>query len=71
MRYVSRPRAERWVRPGTDDDEDVMVPTSPHHPAAIEAIADTDPVWTGLYDARGDKIYSVKDPPGFRFTENE
>lgn len=69
MVYVSRPRAERWVRPGVDDDEDVMV-SSAGQPATI-TVHEEDIPWTGLFDASGNKIYREREPIGFRFSDNE
>lgn len=68
MRYVTRPRG---MRPRGDDYQQYDDAQDQDRRLTCEIEVDDDPIDTGLLDANGDPIYRVKDPIGFRFSENE
>lgn len=68
MRYVTRPRGKR---PRGDDFDDYMDDQDEDRRLTCEIETDDGPIDTGLLDANGDPIYRVKDPIGFRFSEND
>jgi hypothetical protein len=68
MRYVTRPRG---MRPRGDDYADYDDTQDQDRRLSVDIYCDDDPIDTGLLDANGDPIFRVKDPIGFRFSENE
>jgi hypothetical protein len=68
MRYVTRPRGKR---PRGDEYEEYDDTQEVERRLSLEIYCDDTPVDTGILDANGDPIFRVKDPIGFRFSDNE